>query len=173
MTLDPRHHVLPGQPFRLAAEHVNALNKLMRPNAIASGGALSYPDFAQLTVRVSNTAGVLVPRLGVLGLSSPVIEVSGDNPVQFLEQMVLNGIMPTGGDQPVGVAVEPIAPGAIGRVAISGRFPAKIKVLSDHHKYARGRANDVTQLISADCGPFRLVWCQSGVSDGAFAAVIG
>lgn len=145
----------------------------MRLGGGTSAAPREHPDFAQLTVRVSNTAGVLVPRLGVLGLSSPVIEVSGDNPAQFLEQMVLTGIMPTGGDQPVGVAVEPIAPGAIGRVAVSGRFPAKIKVLSDHHKYARGRANDVTQLISADCGPFRLVWCQSGVSDGAYAAVIG
>lgn len=87
--------------------------------------------------------------------------------------MVLNGVMPAGGDQVVGVAIEPIEAGKIGRVAVSGRFAAKVKVLTTAHKYARGRKDDVTQLITAECGPFRIVWLQPGVTDGAFAAVIG
>lgn len=173
MSRDPRHHVLPGDPLRLAAEQVNALNQMMRARPGTSSGPLTKPDFAQLTVLVRNTSGLLVPRLGVMGVSAPHIEVSGDNPVQFLEQMILNGVLPEGGDQPVGVAVEPIPSGAIGRVAVSGRFPCKLKVLAANHKFARGRAGDVTQLITADCGPFRVVWMQPGVSDGAFAAVIG
>jgi hypothetical protein len=86
--------------------------------------------------------------------------------------MVLAGLKPSGGDQPVGVAVEPIAEGAVGRVAVSGRFPAKIKILTTAHKYARGRADDVTQLITAECGPLRIVWMGSG-TDGVMAAVIG
>ena len=36
---DSRHHVLPGQPLRLAAEQVNALNRMMR----VSGGMTAGP----------------------------------------------------------------------------------------------------------------------------------
>lgn len=171
--MDPRHHVLPGQPLRLAAEQVNALNRMTRVSAGFAGPSQESPDFAKNTVLVKNSTSVVVPRFGVLGISDPQSAASNQSHHQFAENMVLNGVMPAGGDQVVGVAIEPIEAGKIGRVAVSGRFAAKVKVLTTAHKYARGRKDDVTQLITAECGPFRIVWLQPGVTDGAFAAVIG
>jgi hypothetical protein len=86
--------------------------------------------------------------------------------------MVFNGIMPSGGSQAVAVAMEPIAAGKIGRMAIGGLFACKVKVLAESHQYARGRANDVTQLISAECGPVRLVWSEGVVGDNKFGAAM-
>ena len=130
------------------------------------------PPRASNILLVRNNSGEDVPWLGVLGLGNPVTSTASNSSAQFTSDMVLSGVMPQGGDQAVGVAVEPIAAGAVGRVAISGRFPAKIKILTTAHKYARGRADDVTQLITAECGPRRIVWMGSG-TDGVMAAVIG
>lgn len=183
MPIDPRHNVLPGQRLRLAAEQVNGLNRLLRTNAGFGGGPIEEPERASNIVLVRNDSGADVPWLGVLGLGGPIIspvggtlegtDAASGRAREFVRQIVLSGVMPAGGDQAVGVAVEPIAAGAVGRVAVSGRFPAKIKILTTAHKYARGRAGDVTQLITAECGPLRVVWMDGFVSDGALAAVIG
>lgn len=131
-------------------------------------------DFAKASniLFVRNDSGVAVPWLGVLGLGNTITTATSTSSSQFRSNMVIAGLLPTGGDQPVGVAIEPIAAGKVGRVAVSGRFPAKIKILTTAHKYARGRAGDVTQLITAECGPIRVVWMDASMTDGALAAVI-
>jgi hypothetical protein len=81
-----------------------------------------------------------------------------------VRQPVLVGVRPRGTGF-FGVAVEPIPDGAIGRMAVGGRFACKVKILAVSHGYARSRKDDVTQLISAPCGPLRLLFKESPGND--------
>jgi hypothetical protein len=133
-------------------------------------------------VLVKNTSGLAVPWLGVLAISGTEISpangsLTGNGEAdsrakQFATQMVLTGGTPAGGSQPVAVAMEPIPAGGIGRMAMGGRFACKVKVLSTAHGYARGRNGDVTQLISAECGPIRLLWTEGQGNDKFAAAMV-
>lgn len=118
-------------------------------------------------IMLRNDSETVVPQFGVLRIGSPLV-LDESNPAQFGQNMVLSGLMPDG-LAPFAVAVEPIEIGKIGRCAIGGRFACKVKVINEQHKFARSRNDDVTQLISADCGPVRLLWVQ-GVGEDKFAA---
>lgn len=118
-------------------------------------------------VFAKNTSGQPVPMLGVLEFESVVTPPNGsdvDENDDFVWGFECVGIMPNG-TRPFGVAMEPIPVNGIGRLAIGGTFACKVKVLADTHGYARSRKNDVTQLISAECGPMRLVWKQAKGND--------
>ena len=120
---------------------------------------------------VQNNTAEPVPLWGVLALGAPGTVPTDEVWSQFFTDMVLGGTMPQGGTEAVGIAMEPIAVGQYGRMAISGRFSCKVKVLSDTHRYARGRLDDVTQLISAECGPIYMPWSE-GVGNDQFAVGI-
>ena len=166
---DPRQNVIPGQRLQIAASQINALNAMMRPSFALDGAPENATAWASNIILVKNTTSQPVPRFGVLSLGNPDVTPTNEKHAQFAADMVLVGGVPSGGSQNVGIAVEPIPAGKIGRMAIGGRFACKVKVLSDTHGYARGRANDVTQLISAECGPIRLLWKQ-GTGNDQFAA---
>lgn len=125
-------------------------------------------------VLVRNNSGQPVPWLGVLEFNGIVIDpgngtlegqnANSDKARELVRRPVLVGVLPDG-TRPFGVALEPIPVNGIGRVAVGGTFTCKIKILAQTHGYARSRKNDVTQLISAECGPMRLVWKQANGND--------
>lgn len=117
-------------------------------------------------IMLQNNSGIVVPQYGVLRIGTP-LALDEQKPAQFGQNPVMSGLMPDG-LSPFAVAVEPIKAGDVGRCAIGGRFACKVKVIDAAHKFARSRNNDVTQLISAACGPLRLLWSQ-GVGDDRFA----
>ena len=117
-------------------------------------------------IHLRNDSGQIVPVLGVLKIGTP-LALDTQKPAQFGANPVMAGLMPDG-LTPFAVAVEPVQVNAVGRFAIGGRFACKVKVVDASHQYARSRLNDVTQLISASCGPVRLLWNQ-GVGDDKFA----
>lgn len=119
-------------------------------------------------ILLRNDAGVAVPQFGVLRIGTPLV-LDEEQPSQFGQNMVLSGLMPNG-IAPFAVAVEPIDVNKIGRCAIGGRFACKLKLIDEAHTHARSRNNDITQLISASCGPVRLLWKATGVGDDKFAA---
>jgi hypothetical protein len=165
---DPRQYVRPGQRLQIAASQINALNEMIRVKTGFTAPHPSHAEAASNIVLVRNTSGVPVPMLGVLAVGSPVISPVGGNLTgnlaadsaarQFASgQVILIGSTPSGGSGPVAIAMEPIAVNAIGRMAVGGCFACKVK-LAGNHTFARGRKDDVTQLISTSCGPVRLLW---------------
>lgn len=167
--IDPRISVIPGDRFGLSAAQVNALNKMMRaPAGIDQAPALATERPSNI-VLVQNISGVDVPILGVVAITGVVIspaggDIDGDGATaskarEFVRKPLLYGQMPTLSNlTQIGIAVEPVGSGKIGRFAVGGALACKVKILNDSHIYARARVNDVTQLVSASCGPVKLLW---------------
>jgi hypothetical protein len=173
---DPRQYVRPGQRLQIAASQINALNQMMRQDTGFRAPPPSQVELASNIVMVLNDSGQNVPWLGVLELSSPIISpvggtLTGSEPADISAKgfasgnVLLAGVMPTGGAKPVAIAMEPIESGKIGRMAVGGRFACKVLVTGGDHSFARGRVGDVTQLISTSCGPVRLLWKQGVAND--------
>jgi hypothetical protein len=120
----------------------------------------------------NNTTGT-VNRWGVLSVAGVVFTPSGatgNATQQFQDQPVLSGGLPTGGSSFV-VAVEPIAAGKIGRVAVAGVVQAKINVVSESDTFATAKDGDLTQLTSSSSGEATILWKESGTGAGKWAIV--
>jgi hypothetical protein len=140
-------------------------------------GPIRDGETATVVIPIRNQSGAAVPWLGVLGISGPLISpvngsLTGSDPDsrnarQFVSQPAVNGRIPQVGDAVV-VCMEPIADGAIGRAAVGGVFACRVLMLQGGHTYAAGKAGDISQLQSANCGPIRLLW-KSGSSGQIWA----
>jgi len=120
----------------------------------------------------NSTTGT-VNRWGVLSVAGVVFTPSGATgsaTQQFQDQPVLSGGLPTGGSSFV-VAVEPIAAGKIGRVAVAGVVQAKIDITDASHTFAAAKDGDLTQLASATSGEAQILWKESGTGTGKWALV--
>jgi hypothetical protein len=129
----------------------------------------SYDQQSEITLRerasniilVKNTTGITVPRYGALAFSGVVQNnprTSSASESSFCNAPILTGIKPTGEDTAWGVALDPIADGAIGRVAVGGAVPAKINVHENDHGFARPVKDDVEKLESSKSEGAVILW---------------
>ena len=132
---------------------------------------IAQPQKNNNIILVKNS-GTPVPWLGVISIFSPINNPSGTTLVgtapegrSFASQPVMSGNVPGDPNAMCGIAMEPIAANAVGRVAVSGVIPCKMKILSQNHGYARARVGDSTQLVSCECGPYRILWKDSPGND--------
>jgi predicted RecA/RadA family phage recombinase len=142
-----------------------------RGNGMADGPSAGPPAYTGILAK-NNTTGT-VRRWGVLSVAGVVFTPSGatgNATQQFQDQPVLSGGLPTGGSSFV-VAVEPIAAGSIGRVAVAGVVQAKINVTDAGHGFATAKDGDLTQLTSAASGDAQILWKESGTGAGKWAIV--
>jgi hypothetical protein len=142
-----------------------------RPNGTADGPSAGPVPYTPILAK-NNTTGA-VRRWGVLSVAGVVFTPSGatgNATQQFQDQPVLSGGLPTGGSSFV-VAVEPIAAGKIGRVAVAGVVQAKIFVSDAGHGFAKARNGDLTQLESSPNGDVQILWKETGTGSGKWAIV--
>lgn len=140
---------------------------------------------------VRNDAAVTVPAYGALAITGLVTvpstttntgtiggtDIWATRAREFVRRPVFTAAAPsqgfttfTFGDiSRVCVALEPVLPNAIGRFAVGGLVVFKLKILSLQHTHARGRIGDVTQLVSADCGPVKILHRIGNVGDDRWA----
>lgn len=138
----------------------------------ASEGPSAGPS-AYTHILAKNATATAVRRWGVLSVAGVVFTPSGatgNATQQFQDQPVLSGGLPTGGSAFV-VAVEPIAAGSIGRVAVAGVVQAKINVTNAGHGFATAKDGDLTQLSSAASGEAQILWKESGTGASKWAIV--
>jgi hypothetical protein len=142
-----------------------------RPNGATDGPGFGPVPYTPILAK-NNTTGA-VRRWGVLSVAGVVFTPSGatgNATQQFQDQPVLSGGLPTGGSAFV-VAVEPIAAGKIGRVAVAGVVQAKINVVSAGDTFATAKDGDLTQLTSSSSGEATILWKESGTGTGKWALV--
>ena len=142
-----------------------------RPNGTADGPSAGPASYTPILAK-NNTTGA-VRRWGVLSVAGVVFTPSGatgNATQQFQDQPVLSGGLPTGGQSFV-VAVEPIAAGKIGRVAVAGVVQAKINVVSESDTFATAKDGDLTQLTSAASGEAQILWKEPGTGASKWAIV--
>ena len=122
--------------------------------------AAALPAFNIL--KVKNDSGNNVPRFGILGLETPIIEPS-DNLDSFKQRPQMLGTTPT--TTHTGkfcILYEPLAIGAIGWAFVSGAAICQINVTVEAHKNADVKNSDRTQLQSATTGLASILWKESG-----------
>jgi hypothetical protein len=151
----------------------DAADKVLGQGAdgVADGPSAGPPAYTGILAQ-NNTTGT-VNRWGVLSVAGVVFTPSGatgNATQQFQDQPVLSGGLPTGGSSFV-VAVEPIAAGKIGRVAVAGVVQAKINITDASHTFAAAKDGDLTQLASATSGEAQILWKESGTGTGKWAIV--
>jgi len=167
--MDPRQHVNPGDPIRLAASQVNGLNRLLS----VSGGFGAASAVEQQTpytwVMAQNNTGAAVSRWGVLAITGMAISPSGNGADQFQQLPVVTGGTPSDTTTAWCIAVEPIPAGSIGRVAVGGAVQAKVNVMNSTHEFVRCK-NSTAELVSTDNGEGVILWKQ-GTGSGQWALV--
>lgn len=169
--MDPRQHVNPGDPIRLAASQINGLNRLLSPNAGFQASSAGEPATPYTWVMAKNNTGSTVPRWGVLAITGMDISpASGANAASQYEQMpVVAGYTPSDTTTSWCVAVEPIAAGAIGRVAVGGCVQVKVEVADSAHTFVRCKSSS-SELKSTDNGEGLILWKQ-GTGSAQWALV--
>jgi hypothetical protein len=151
----------------------DAADKVLGQGAdgVADGPSAGPPAYTGILAQNSTTG--TVNRWGVLSVAGVVFTPSGatgNATQQFQDQPVLSGGLPTGGSSFV-VAVEPIAAGKIGRVAVAGVVQAKINVVSESDTFATAKDGDLTQLTSAASGEAQILWKEPGTGASKWAIV--
>ena len=151
----------------------DAADKVLGQGAdgVADGPSAGPPAYTGILAQNSTTG--TVNRWGVLSVAGVVFTPSGatgNATQQFQDQPVLSGGLPTGGAAFV-VAVEPIAAGKIGRVAVAGVVQAKVNVVSESDTFATAKDGDLTQLTSSSSGEATILWKESGTGSGKWALV--
>jgi hypothetical protein len=135
-----------------------------------AGQSVAYP---YTWVLAKNTTSGTVPRWGVLKISGVEIEPTssaGGPTAQFEQMPVLTGITPTANAPEWCVAVEPIAAGGIGRVAVGGVVQAKVNVGASGDKFVAA-GTSVNALVSGGTGEGAILWKESGTGNAKWALV--
>jgi hypothetical protein len=139
--VDPRQHVSPGDPISLAAEQINGLNRLLATSGGFRGPGTGEPAVPYTWVLCRSS--VTVARWGVLAITGLEITPTTAAGVSAFEAMpIVTGATPSASTTAWGIAVEPIAAGKVGRLAVAGVVQAKTADL-------------------ARCGGYQLLWRDS------------
>ena len=158
--MDPRQHVSPGDPISLAAEQINGLNRLLATPAGFRGPGTGEPAVPYTWVLCRSS--VTVARWGVLAVTGLEITPTTAAGVSAFESMpIVTGATPSASTTAWGIAVEPIAAGKVGRLAVAGVVQCRVSVSSSAHKFVRAKAS-ATELESANIGEGLLLYTISG-----------
>ncbi len=120
-----------------------------------------------------NDSGSDVPRWGVLAITGMEIEPTseaGGATAEFERLPVLTGGTPSEGDASWCVAVEPIAVGKIGRVAVAGVVQAKVDIKSEDDELVAA-GDSVDELITSPDGQAVIIWKEEGVGSQKWALI--
>jgi hypothetical protein len=158
--MDPRSHVSPGDPIRLAASQINGLNRLLSVDPGFVSPAAGEPPTPYTWVMAKNNTGSTVARWGVLAITGMAIAPGSSNATAQFEQLpVVAGGTPSATTTAWCVAVEPIAANAVGRVAVGGVVQLKAADL--------GKASGA-HVLWKDSN-WALIRMQAGVIRGTFS----
>ena len=131
-----------------------------------------------LHVSARNGSGSLVPRWGILGITGLYVTAAGNNAsaegnAQFQEMPVVNTAMPGTGFFPErwGVALEPIANNAFGRLAVTGVVQVKVRVINTGDRYVRALANNNASVVSGSHGEGMILYMEPGTGDNKWALI--
>ena len=134
------------------------------PLAVGAGGPQMLAT-SPTTALARNTGEVGIARYGAVICSAPIVQPE-DNEAEWASRLAVDCASPGAEEiDPwawVAIATAPIGPGKIGRVCVSGAVPAIVEVTNVEHHFAIA-APEEDFLQSADGGPVRILWKESGV----------
>jgi hypothetical protein len=149
-----------GQPLKFRAQDWNQIANVVSDydNDNYSGPANKHHKFPSSTiVRVKNNSDETCPYGCAIMINDSAISPDG-NLSEFQTQCILCGIQPDGEDLVYGVTTEPIMPGCMGNVVISGLAVARITV-NDADDTVCTMETD-SWYLSTGSGNTRIIWMQ-------------
>lgn len=158
----------PGQPLR-GAISARAWNRaqdaadLVLGSQPGTSGVTGSPVLKPYTWAYCKPS-VTVARWGVLAITGVDItptSSAGGATSSFEEMPVLTGGTPSATTTAWCVAVEPIASGKIGRVAVGGVVQCKAAIGNSSHRFVRAKAS-TSELESAWSGEGLILWSGNG-----------
>jgi hypothetical protein len=167
--VDPRQHVSPGDPISLAAEQINGLNRLLATPAGFRGPGTGEPAVPYTWVLCRSS--VTVARWGVLAITGLEITPATAAGVSAFESMpIVTGATPSATTTAWGIAVEPIAAGKVGRLAVAGVVQCKVEVTHADDKFATCKES-ASELKAGPTGEGIILWKESGTGSGKWSLV--
>jgi len=169
--------VRPGQPLRIPAAAYNAFvdaAKATRGVAQNTAREAQREQTRALTL-IKNNSGATVPRLGVLGVDGPMF-LPSDAPESFKRRAALTGSTPSEASH-LGrfvVALEPIAPGAIGMACAAGLCAVQVEFPADgrERRFADIADGSTGNLKASDRGAATIVWKEPASGGGVKWAIV-
>ena len=167
--MDDLRKVRPGDKLRVSSKAWNRVvdNLATRPEFRAEVGGYTPINFRILC---RNQSGSAVSRWGILQITGVAPAVTG-SAAQFQDGPAIVGDTPATGAFPYVVAIEPIAAGAMGRVAIDGAVQVKLEVANASDGFAVVKPGNRAELRSAAAGTAQILWKEGGTGAGKWAIV--
>ncbi len=151
-------------------------------NGVTSARGLGS-DHSSTVVKVFNATGVLIPAGGVVrvvcgfptfaptAVNLDAVPSPAGNELEFLADPIYRvrkpfKWLPSFNKHVYGFTRGPINPGEIGTAVIDGLVIGRVKVTTPFTEYAKPESNNVTNLVSAADGPFRIMGTSPGQSPG-------
>lgn len=142
----------------------------VRPGVTAGESATSSAPYTWVYAKNNQTFPVrTIPLWGVVAIDGLEIEPESETDA-FFAIPVVRGVTPESGvDRPFGIALEPIPPDGVGKIAVDGVVQTKIDVLNASDATA-GAFNTVDYLRSGGRGA-SIIWKEQGTGANKRALV--
>lgn len=175
----PDGRIEPGQKLSTAISArawnraQEAADRVLGAGTGATGDGVAGVLAPYTAVYAKNSTSSTIARWGILAITGVEItptSTSGGATAQFEEMPVLTGGTPSATTTAWCVAVEPIAAGKIGRVAVAGVVQVKLDVTKAGDQYAACTAS-TSELKTGGTGGAEILWKQSGTGGGKWGLV--
>lgn len=162
--------VSPGEPLRISAMDWNRIAELVDSDGLSQTRKPYQGSNSPCIVLGCNQTGATV-EMGMTLVLGGLRITPAENEEDFLSGSVYDLVY--SGNGILGVALQPIEPGEIGPVVISGHVPVLVSVSDSSHLYANPGGNGY--LVSTETGEVRLsytnqstglVWCNAVLGAG-------
>lgn len=147
---------IPAETFNTLIEMAREHSDRQRGNTRDAGGERRDGN----VVLVRNESGSNRDRFDILGVGGPLI-ARVENEQEHSRQVALRGVVPT--SPHAGrfvVLLEPAAPNAIVRAAVSGVCVARVEMVDENHPFADVLVGDPSRLASSPSGRARMLWVE-------------
>lgn len=168
---DPLASVTPGDPPPLRADTWNGVLEAARAHRAGKRGGLGAdnehtPPVPSLVVWVKNMTGGSLPSFSVVALGEPVISAV-TYPHDVNRGPVFPGTAPAAATDSFAVLLEPASASSssgrqIVQAVVMGVVACDLNVTDEDHEFAKPAVGITATLASADDGPARIIWKDTG-----------
>jgi hypothetical protein len=151
-----------GDEFAPSAAQLNAWTdaaRMVQQGLNQTSPVLGTPEQYFTRLRMRNNTGEVIPQLGIIGYSTPMI-TPATSQEQFIYDMTVNAIKPTTPLDRFAITLSQVEIGAVFDAAIGGVIPCKV---TGSGTKVQAISNDMTKLQAGATGA-DLVWSESGSS---------
>lgn len=157
--------VVSGEPLTLKAETINGWNKaartVLRPGS-GFGSARDLDDGRRPEViRIKNKTGYALEPAACLALGTPATTPALNDAV-FRSTINFEGGTPASATDLFAITIDPIRVDGVGLALVCGAAFVSINVSDASHQFATPSPGYHTVMQSAQAGPARILWKESG-----------